>query len=131
MKVKILNINNSNKILYLGLNLFSNEGDLESFLEKHHLSKKYSLNQAEANYLEKLKNTENPTALPHKKSDCKHYKSSLYHGLVFYSWIMEDYKIDGVEMYESGEIIIRLITKMTQKEIQERYFKILDTIYTT
>lgn len=48
MKVKILNINNSNKILYLGLNLFSNEGDLESFLEKHHLSKKYSLNQAEA-----------------------------------------------------------------------------------
>lgn len=79
-------------------------------------------------YLEKLKNTENPTALPHKKSDCKHYKSSLYHGLVFYSWIMEDYKIDGVEMYESGEIIIRLITKMTQKEIQERYFKILDTI---
>ena len=72
-------------------------------------------------YLEKLKNTENPTALPHKKSDCKHYKSSFYHGLVFYSWIMEDYKIVGVEMYESGEIIIRLITKMTQKEIQERY----------
>lgn len=48
MKSKVLNISNSDKILYLGLNLFSNEGVLESFLERNNLQQRDSLNDKEA-----------------------------------------------------------------------------------
>lgn len=48
MKSKVLEIKNSNKILYLGLNLFSSEDILESFLKQYNLQQKDFLNDKEA-----------------------------------------------------------------------------------
>ncbi|MBD5165627.1 MULTISPECIES: hypothetical protein [Helicobacter] len=49
MKSKVLEIKNSEKILYLALGLFSNKDSLEVFLNKYHLKQITTLkNQGEA-----------------------------------------------------------------------------------